>query len=1170
MNFSSLMVRIGAELSGFTKGLDEGEKAAQKWASKMQSAGQSMTAGLTVPIAAMGGVALKSAIDFESAFANVKKALPADTDFKPLSDGIRAMAKEIPETATNLANIAAIGGQFGVSTPALLGFTRTVADLGVAIDGISAESAAQAMAQIAGVTGTAESEFRNMGSTLVDLGNKGKSTEGQILEFTQRLSGAGASVGMSAAEIMGLGAAMANLGINAEAGGSAMSITISKIERAVAMGGEKLQSFAKTAGVSAQQFAATFKGEPAKAMEMFIDGLGRAKDSGQSLTLVLDELGIKDVRQTDALKRLAQSQGEVTKQINIAKAAWESNSALTHEAGEKYKTTANQLVLLKNRATDAGITVGNVFSAQLMDATDASGGLIGKLEGLANGFAALSPGWQKAITYTGLFLAGIGPITWAVGSMVGALTSLTGVLITVGGGIGAATGFVASLSAALGGAGLIALFGALAYGVYGTVKAFGDLYSAWKNGQSMWDFFSARDDDNFVRRFLGLSVSAKEAAAAFKNIPPVAQATTNSLGLTAEQAAHAQQALQALQTQAPQTGAGLNTVSEGAKAAAEEFKKLTDSLSGKELFKEADNLVRAVGAIGGVSQLTADEAERMGNTLGEAIDKYKQRLMAVPPELEKLHTQLTSMPALLLKVEANKDAAARDVAALRDSMQTWLSNRPMNVLIQPSTKGIDLSKMLEPFKKGVVSGLSKPGWLDKAFGGMAAQLPGVIMGAIQGGGGVGKSIGGLLGGGLAKGLGEKAGKAIGGTLGGVLGSVIPGLGTLAGGMLGQFAGQAAGKAVGWITGLFSNPMKKEIAAANAEIGKLKDGLIAHAGDLEHLEAAYNAMGLSIREAFAGSGKQGLETLKAAMAEFKQRTADAQIELDGLKGKLTDATGELKGLLSEAQNMGYIFNESGEFVGVTMQAMSTAAKEFGVDLGALGPVFQQQSLDAEAAKVINAFTLMTKGGADVGGVLLGMKDEIGHVVGESIKFGTTIPANMKPWVEELIRTGQLTDDQGRKINDLTGIKFGAPVATEYEKIASKISEVLGVMADLAAKIGELASSIAAATQPRTINIGWNVAPPPDIPDVGGGNFAWPTQDYPAMATGGVVVGPTFGLVGEAGPEAVLPLDRLQGMLDLTAGGGSDEVVDRLASLEDKFEQLPYVLARALAGQLMTKV
>lgn len=55
--------------------------------------------------------------------------------------------------------------------------------------------------------------------------------------------------------------------------------------------------------------------------------------------------------------------------------------------------------------------------------------------------------------------------------------------------------------------------------------------------------------------------------------------------------------------------------------------------------------------------------------------------------------------------------------------------------------------------------------------------------------------------------------------------------------------------------------------------------------------------------------------------------------------------------------------------------------------------------------------------------------------------------------------------------------------------------------------------------------------------------------PMMAAGGIVTGPTLALVGEAGPEAVIPLDRLAGMGGNTyqitvQGGDPNAIVDAL--------------------------
>jgi predicted ThiF/HesA family dinucleotide-utilizing enzyme len=67
------------------------------------------------------------------------------------------------------------------------------------------------------------------------------------------------------------------------------------------------------------------------------------------------------------------------------------------------------------------------------------------------------------------------------------------------------------------------------------------------------------------------------------------------------------------------------------------------------------------------------------------------------------------------------------------------------------------------------------------------------------------------------------------------------------------------------------------------------------------------------------------------------------------------------------------------------------------------------------------------------------------------------------------------------------------------------------------------------------------------DDGGGNFTSARQ-FEAMASGGIVTSPTFALIGEAGPEAVIPLDKMGSMgggVTINVNGGDpNAVVDAL--------------------------
>jgi hypothetical protein len=69
-----------------------------------------------------------------------------------------------------------------------------------------------------------------------------------------------------------------------------------------------------------------------------------------------------------------------------------------------------------------------------------------------------------------------------------------------------------------------------------------------------------------------------------------------------------------------------------------------------------------------------------------------------------------------------------------------------------------------------------------------------------------------------------------------------------------------------------------------------------------------------------------------------------------------------------------------------------------------------------------------------------------------------------------------------------------------------------------------------------------------PSAGAGGANPAGLDYKAMATGGIVTSPTMALIGEAGPEAVIPLDKMGSMgggVTINVNGGDPQaVVDAL--------------------------
>lgn len=470
-----LTVGILGNMSGLSDTFKSAKSEVQKFGDSIQNQGRnigefgsSLTTMITVPLAAIATTSLKAAIDFESAFAGVRKTVDAtEKEFAVLKKGFRDMAKEIPVAATEIANVGEAAGQLGIKTENILGFTRTMVDLGVATN-LSSDQAATALARLANITQMPQSEFDRLGSTIVALGNSLATTESEIVEMGLRLAGAGKQVGMSEAQILSFAGALSSVGIEAEAGGSAFSKVMIEMQLAAEKGGKGLDNFAKVAGMSASEFKQAYQEDAAGAMIAFIEGLATAEERGLSAIGILDEMGITEVRLRDSLLRAAGASDVFSEALDTGTTAWEENIALTNEANERYKTTESQLKIFWNRIKDIGITIGDILIPALLQMLDFLTPIIEIVTKLVEWFAQLNPAIQLATiavlaiaAAVGPFLVMLGMLITNVGAVVSSFGALGGVMGIITGPIGIAIGVIA---------GLIAV-GVLLYQNWETVKA---------------------------------------------------------------------------------------------------------------------------------------------------------------------------------------------------------------------------------------------------------------------------------------------------------------------------------------------------------------------------------------------------------------------------------------------------------------------------------------------------------------------------------------------------------------------------------------------------------------------------------------------------------------------------------------------------------------------------
>lgn len=477
------------------KGVRESTSAYQGLASQLKDTGKGIKEvgesidTITKPIQyastalAAGGVAsAKFAIDFEDSFAGVKKTVDATPEqLAKIKQGIIDLSTTgidgrgaIPQTATELNELAAAGGQLGISQENIIDFTEVMAQMGSATNLVGEEGAAT-LARFMNVMGTSQGEIRNIGSAIVDLGNHSATTESEIAEMALRMGKYGSSVRMSAADVLGYSAALSSLGIEAQMGGSAIGRTWLSIETAVASGGEGLTKFAKYSGKSAEEFKEQWNTDSSGAFNGLLKGL----QSAENLTVALDDLGINNTQDIQAMMALVNGYDLVTESVNRSNTAYQENTALQEEFNAKNETTASKLANTKNNIIEAARSIGETMLPSIKDASTT-------VADFAKGLSQMDDEQKRAVVNTGATVIAIGAISKV---SAGAIKGVGGIVEAVGNIKKAfsAGGALAKFAPTLASIGSVAGPAALAVAGIATAAIAGKVaYDKWYQSQYRW------------------------------------------------------------------------------------------------------------------------------------------------------------------------------------------------------------------------------------------------------------------------------------------------------------------------------------------------------------------------------------------------------------------------------------------------------------------------------------------------------------------------------------------------------------------------------------------------------------------------------------------------------------------------------------------------------------
>lgn len=443
MNAFEIFGVLKLDTKEFNNGLDKAGDKAKNFGGNLT--GSFVKAQLIVDTLRTGASALtgfmqgtiNESVSFESAFTGVRKTVDAtEQEFAELSDWIMDASTKMASSKEEIAGTMEIAGQLGIKgVDGLEKFTETMIMLGDTTN-LNAEEAASALAKFGNIAGIAAEDTDRIGSVIVDLGNNFATTEADIVNMSTRLASAGTIAGLSATDILALSTAMSSVGINAEAGGTAMSTILTKIGRAVDAGSDSLELYAKTAGMTAEEFAATWRSAPTEALQGFVKGLDGVVESGGNVTAILDDLNIKGIRESNTIKSLALASDVLDGAVNKANKAFEDNVALQNEAALRYGTTQSQAIqtaeafknLQKTIGDELAPTYGELmsFSKAAMDSMNTGlqeGGLTGLMESMGTALSdALAMLEQKLPTVIDAGMHLIGALGQGMIQNIGVIT----------------------------------------------------------------------------------------------------------------------------------------------------------------------------------------------------------------------------------------------------------------------------------------------------------------------------------------------------------------------------------------------------------------------------------------------------------------------------------------------------------------------------------------------------------------------------------------------------------------------------------------------------------------------------------------------------------------------------------------------------------------------------
>ena len=320
-----------------------------------------ITAGLATFAGAIMAIrkAIKAYAEFDDKVADVMKTTGmAKAEVYAMNEAFKKMDTRTAQK--ELLDLAVVAGKLGFSARAdVEGFVRAADVIGVALKEDFGGNVEETLKQIGKLVDVfrlkekfgIEESMLKVASALNELGMASTASEGNIVEFTRRMSGIAPLAGISIENIMGLGASIDSLGLTSETSSTALSKFFISMTKDVSM-------FAKYANMDVKSFTDILNNDANEAFVRVLEGIRGNSNALTQLAASLGDVGADGGRMIGVLGTLANNTDKLRVQQDLANKSMLEGTSVINEFTIKNNTAQATLEKARKNLENISVELG--------------------------------------------------------------------------------------------------------------------------------------------------------------------------------------------------------------------------------------------------------------------------------------------------------------------------------------------------------------------------------------------------------------------------------------------------------------------------------------------------------------------------------------------------------------------------------------------------------------------------------------------------------------------------------------------------------------------------------------------------------------------------------------------------------------------------------------------